>query len=422
MHNLKIAVIGLGYVGLPLATSLSSCFNVIGYDVNALRIKELSSGFDRTEEVKKKSLKNKNINFTNRKKDLVNCDIYIITVPTPVNKKNTPDLKNLILATKTVAKNLNFNNVVIYESTVYPGCTDDICIPLLEKYSGLKINIDFFVGYSPERIDPGVSKFKLKNQIKIISASNNKALKILNFIYSKIINKKLYAVENIKTAEASKIIENTQRDINIAFMNEVAMLFKKLNINTNQVLNAAKTKWNFLDFKPGLVGGHCIGVDPYYLMHKAKKIGFNSKIITAGRKVNDKIPNFIFSEIIKICRIKQINFKKLKILFLGVAFKENCVDCRNSKAIELLQLIKKKNNSTEVYDPVVNKSDFLKNFKIKLLDNIYKKNYYDLIIVAVPHKKIRKIGLKKIKKFGKKELIIFDIKSIFKKSEAQWQL
>lgn len=422
MYNLKIAVIGLGYVGLPLATSLSNCFNVIGYDVNALRIKELSSGLDRTEEVKKKSLKNKNIYFTNKKKDLVSCDIYIITVPTPVNKKNIPDLKNLILATKTVAKNLTFNNVVIYESTVYPGCTDDICIPLLEKYSKLKINIDFFVGYSPERIDPGFSKFKLKNQIKIISASNNKALKILKFIYSKIINKKLYAVENIKTAEASKIIENTQRDINIAFMNEVAMLFKKLNINTNQVLNAAKTKWNFLDFKPGLVGGHCIGVDPYYLMYKAKKIGFNSKIITAGRKVNDKIPNFIFSEINKICRIKQINFKKLKVLFLGAAFKENCMDCRNSKAIELLQLIKKKNNSTEVYDPVVNKSDFLKNFKFKLLDNIYKKNYYDLIIVAVPHKQIKKIGLKKIKKFGKKEVLIFDIKSIFKKSEAHWQL
>ncbi len=418
----NICVIGLGYVGLPLAISLSKYYSVTGFDTNPQRVIDLKSGKDTTKEIKKKVLKKSKINFTFNQKKLFHCNIFIVTVPTPVNQNNTPDLSNIISATKIAAKNLNNNGLIIFESTVYPGCTEEILIPIIKKVSKKKINKDFFVGYSPERIDPGLSKYKLNNQVKIISGSNSESLKMLKSIYSKIINKKLYETTDIKTAEAAKIIENTQRDINIAFINELSMLFHKLSINTKEVLSAAKTKWNFLDFKPGLVGGHCVGVDPYYLKYKAIKSGLKPKMISSGREINDSVPYFIFKEVTKIFKKKMNRKKTINILFMGVTFKEDCNDIRNSKSLSLYKLLKKqKKNTLDVYDPIVDKDILFKKHKILIKDKL-KKNFYDAIIVAVPHKAIKKLSINHLKSLGNKKLIIIDLKSIYPKKFVQWQL
>ena len=415
-NKYKISVIGLGYVGLPLALSLSKHFEVIGFDIDNQRILELQKGIDVTGECSKKEIIKSKLFFTKDDNNLKKSNIFIITVPTPVNKFNNPDLRNIIKASKLVAKNLIKKSLVVYESTVYPGCTEEVLIPEIEKITKFIVNKDFFVGYSPERIDPGISKYKLNNQTKIISGSNLQAIKILKNIYSKIIEKKLFIAEDIKTAEAAKIIENTQRDINIAFVNELSMLFHKLNINTKEVLNAANTKWNFINFVPGLVGGHCIGVDPYYLKYKAIKSGLKPFMISSGRKVNDSVPKFIFNETKKIIKKKNKN----KILFLGITFKEDCNDIRNSKALELYKFFKKK-NKVDVYDPVVNKKVLGKFHNIKTI-NKFKKNYYDIIIITVPHKKIRKLSIKFLRSLGKKNLNIIDVKSIFPKKIVEWQL
>jgi UDP-N-acetyl-D-galactosamine dehydrogenase len=406
----------LGYVGLPLALSLSKHFEVIGFDIDNQRILELQKGVDVTGECSKKEIIKSKLFFTKDDNNLKKSNIFIITVPTPVNKFNNPDLRNIIKASKLVAKNLIKKSLVVYESTVYPGCTEEVLIPIIEKITKFIVNKDFFVGYSPERIDPGISKYKLNNQTKIISGSNLQAIKILKNIYSKIIEKKLFIAEDIKTAEAAKIIENTQRDINIAFVNELSMLFHKLNINTKEVLNAANTKWNFINFVPGLVGGHCIGVDPYYLKYKAIKSGLKPFMISSGRKVNDSMPKFIFNETKKIIKKKNKN----KILFLGITFKEDCNDIRNSKALELCKFFKKK-NKVDIYDPVVNKKALGKFHNIKTI-NKFKKNYYDIIIITVPHKKIRKLSIKFLRSLGKKNLNIIDVKSIFPKKMVEWQL
>jgi UDP-N-acetyl-D-galactosamine dehydrogenase len=415
--KVNIAIIGLGYVGLPLAVEFSKYFNVIAYDKDKKRINELNKNFDRTKELKKKII-SKNIKYSFKSSNLKNCNVFIVTVPTPVFRDKKPDLRNLISATKNLSRFLKKGDLVVYESTVYPGCIEEICLPIIKKISNLNLNKDFFLGYSPERIDPGVSKYKLTNQNKIISASNTKGLKIINFIYKKIIKKKLFKVSNIKTAEASKIIENSQRDINIAFMNEIAVIFNKMNINTKEVLKAASSKWNFLKFTPGLVGGHCIGVDPYYLTHKAKQLGIKTKVILSGREINDYIPKYIFFELKKNL---PINKKKIKVLMLGLTFKENCPDIRNSKAIELFKFLKKKKLHIDAYDPLADMSVSRNVYKIKLLEKI-KYNTYDFIILAVPHKKIMSFGLKKIKKFGKKNCKIFDIKSVFNRKDVFWQL
>jgi len=418
----NICVIGLGYVGLPLAISLSKYFSVTGFDTNPQRVLDLKSGKDITKEIKSNVLKKSKINYTYNEKKLFNCNTFIVTVPTPVNHHNSPDLSNIISATKTAAKNLNDKGLIIFESTVYPGCTEEILIPIIKKVSKKKFNKDFFVGYSPERIDPGLSKYKLNNQVKIISGSNSKSLKIMKSIYSKIINKKLYETKDIKTAEAAKIIENTQRDINIAFINELSMLFHKLNINTKEVLSAAKTKWNFLDFKPGLVGGHCIGVDPYYLKFKAIKSGLKPKMISAGREINDSIPYFIFKEVTKIFKSKLKSRKTINILFMGVTFKEDCNDIRNSKSLSLYKLLRgQKKNKIDVYDPIVDKNILFKNYRILTKEKL-KKNYYDAIIIAVPHKSIKKFSINYLKSLGNKKLTIIDLKSIFPKKLVQWQL
>ncbi len=421
MKKNKICVIGLGYVGLPLAVHLSKHFELVGFDKNEELILNLKRNIDKTNETKKSELKNSKILFTSEISDLESCNVYIVTVPTPIDSKNNPLITSLIEATKIIASKIKNDDLVIYESTVFPGCTEEICIPLIEKISRKKLNKNFYAGYSPERIDPGLSKHKLSNQVKVVSGSNKKAEEKIKKIYKKIINKGIFVAKNIKVAEAAKIIENTQRDINIAFINEVSMLFHKIKINTNDVLKTAATKWNFLNFKPGLVGGHCIGVDPYYLKFKALKEGFRPKLISSGRSTNDFMPKFIFNEIKRLFINKKRDLRNNKILFLGIAFKENCNDFRNSKAIELFKLLNKFND-IDVFDNLVNKKLIERKEKIKLISKINKKKFYDMIIISVPHNKIKSLRINYLKSLCKKNGIIIDIKSVYSKDQVEWQL
>ena len=415
--KLKIGIIGLGYVGLPLAIALSKKFDVIGYDKKKNRIDKILSGIDTNLEITKKELFSKKIFFTYNLIDIEQCNVFIICVPTPISNFK-PDLKMLKDATLKIGKLLKQNDLVIYESTVYPGLTREICKPILEKSSKLKMNKNFFIGYSPERIDPGNNKKKIIDIKKVVSGSNQKALKLMKKIYGKVIKAGIHIADTIEIAEAAKIIENTQRDINIALMNEFSLLLNKMQIPTNKVLKAAATKWNFLNFSPGLVGGHCIGVDPYYLAFKAKKEKINTKIILAGRKINNFMPKYILQNIKKkFDSIK--NFKDLRILCLGATFKEDCPDFRNSLPLKTINLLSKKVKYLFVYDPY-----YLKNYKKKNIEysNKIKKSSYDLILILVPHKKIKKLSLKKIKNFSKKKPLIFDIKSIFDSDKVDFQL
>jgi nucleotide sugar dehydrogenase len=409
-----LGIIGLGYVGLPLAYEFSKYFKVVGFDINKNRVKELKKNFDENNEFTFQKLKNSKVKYTFNPNDLNICNIFIVTVPTPVLKNKNPDLKPLINSSSLVAKYLKKNSIVIYESTVFPGCTEEVCVPILNKYSGLKYNVDYFCGYSPERINFGDKKHTLTTIKKITSGSNLKTANIVNKLYSKIISAGTYKAKNIKVAETAKAIENTQRDLNIALVNEFAMIFDKLNIKTKDVLNAALTKWNFLDFKPGLVGGHCIGVDPYYLTYKSKKIGYNPKLILRGRKINDEIPKYISNKISK--KIK----KNSRILFLGATFKSNIPDYRNSKAISLYKLLIKK-NKVDIFDPLIDATKLFKDEKIKMIKKI-KKNHYDVVIISVQHNKIKKMGIKKIFNFGKKNFLFFDIFDLFQSKNNQWSI
>ncbi|MDB2515578.1 nucleotide sugar dehydrogenase, partial [Candidatus Pelagibacter bacterium] len=334
IKNIKIGIIGLGYVGLPLAIEFSKITNVVGYDLDKKRVIELKEKKDRNFEVKKKNLThNKKLKLTSDIKNLSDCNFFIVTLPTPIKKNKEPDLKILINGTKNLSKIIKKNSVIVYESTVYPGCTEDICVPIINKYSGLKYNKDFFCGYSPERINVGDKAHNLTNVKKIVSGSNAKTLKLINYVYSKIIKAGTFPVKNIKIAESAKIIENVQRDLNIALINEISIIFDKLSIDTRQVIEAAKTKWNYIDFKPGMVGGHCIGVDPYYLTYKAKNLNYSPKIILSGRKINDSMSSIYFNRVKKISNKNNINLNKKKVLVMGLSFKENCNDIRNSKII-----------------------------------------------------------------------------------------
>ena len=420
-QNLIIGVIGLGYVGTPLALSLSRFFKVIGYDLNKKRILELKDNKDITNETNLAEFKKaKKIFFTNKPNDLKECNIFIVTVPTPVTVRNKPDFNYLKKASKLVAKVMNKKSIVVYESTVYPGATEEQCVPVIEKISKLKYNKDFFCGYSPERINPGDKKHKLEKISKIVSASNKKTLNILKFMYGKIIKAKIIPTSSIMVAEAAKVIENTQRDLNIALANELSIICSKLNIDTNQVINAASTKWNFHKYLPGLVGGHCIGVDPYYLTYKSKLLGYNPKIILAGRKLNDSMAKYITLQLGKHIKIKKLNKKKLKILILGITFKENCPDIRNSQSLKLSKLIKNRYKKIYIYDEVAN----IKSFKEKniILVKKLKKNTFDIIILAVPHKVIVKKGIKVIKSYLKQKSIFFDIKGYFNKKYSDFRL
>ncbi len=418
----KICVIGLGYVGLPLAIEFSKKFDVAGFDLSSKRVNELKNFFDSTGEIEPKTLKDnqENINFFTELSEIHDCNIFIITVPTPVDEFNQPDMKYLELASKNVGSKLKNNNIVIYESTVYPGATEEICIPILEKESQLKFNKDFYVGYSPERINPGDKEHRLPNIKKITSGSTEESAKIIYELYSKIITAGVYMASSIKVAEAAKVIENTQRDINIALMNELALIFDILGIDTSEVLSAAGTKWNFLPFKPGLVGGHCIGVDPYYLSYKAQKEGYLPEIVLAGRRLNNKMAAFVAAKLVKIMIDKSIEVKNSKVLIMGLTFKEDCPDIRNSKVFDVINELELSGISIDVYDPNVDKS-LLELKNINLIENL-KPNQYDGLIFAVKHKEFLDMGIEKLKKLCRQNCAIYDVTSSFNIPEVDERL
>ncbi len=406
----SIGIIGIGYVGLPLALSFSKYYNVVAYDKNKQRVNDLNLNKDINKQFKKSRFKK--ILYTYNKNDLANCNIFIITVPTPTTKLNIPDLSILKSATKLISGFLKKNDYVIYESTVYPGTTEDVLIPLIEKYSKLKLNNDFYCGYSPERINPGGSYNDISKIVKVTSGSNKISAKFIDNLYRKIIKAGTYSAKSIKVAEGAKVIENCQRDINIAFINELFLIFNKLNINIYDVLNASKTKWNFLDFKPGLVGGHCIGVDPYYLTYIAKKKKYNPEIILSGRKINDNLHKSLSKKFLSNLSKNEISKKNSKILIMGFTFKENCPDIRNTQILKFFKNIKKKTKTVHVYDPVADIKEVKKMYNISLVTNP-KKKYYDAIAIMLSHEVFVKIGIRNIKNFGKKNVYIFDFKNTF---------
>ena len=419
----KIGIIGLGYVGFPLAFEFSKRFDVIGFDLSKRRIKELKDGYDKTNEISREHFKlmERNIFLTDDVNELKTCNIYIITVPTPVDKTNSPDMSFLKKASEGIGNILKKEDIVVYESTVYPGATEEICVPILEEASNLCFNKDFFVGYSPERINPGDKNHTLPNIKKIVSASSKDSLEKIYSIYSEIIKAGIYKAESIKVAEAAKVIENTQRDINIALMNELAKIFDKLGIDTKEVLDAAGTKWNFLPFKPGLVGGHCIGVDPYYLSHKAQEVGLNPEIVLSGRRINEGMVSFVVGRVESLMNNKSLVLSGSNILIMGLTFKENCPDTRNSKVFDLIKALRKRDANVEIFDPVLNNSDDLELTEIELLKNT-KKDFYDAIIFCVKHQELIEIGIENIQSMGKKVSVIFDITSSLPKTSVDGRL
>ena len=409
--NKKISIIGLGYVGLPLAVEFGKKYKTIGFDLSKNRVNELKLGFDNTGETSKRKLSSSiKLKFTYNEKDIAKSNIYILAVPTPIDKKNKPDLSILRAASKLVGQYLNKNDIVIYESTVYPGCTEEECVPILEKTSKLKYNRDFFCGYSPERINPGDTKRTLTKIVKITSGSNKTTALFVDSLYNEIVKAGTYLAQSIKIAEAAKIIENCQRDINIAFVNELSVLFSKMDIDTNAVLDAAETKWNFLPFRPGLVGGHCIGVDPYYLTYKAEQLGYNSKIILSGRKLNDNIPNIIADNILSYFNKKDLS--NIKGLILGVTFKENCSDIRNSKVFNIHKKLLNKKIKLDTYDPYAQKDVVKNQYGVDLIDfDQIKINYYNFILIAVSHSEFINLSIDKYC-YNKKSLV-YDLKNMF---------
>ena len=417
--DLKIGVIGLGYVGLPLAVELGKVFKTIGYDINLSRVNNLKNGIDETLEVSSMNIKDSELlSITNDANALSDCTVYIVTVPTPIDKDSKPDLKPILSATTLLSKYIDKGDTVIYESTVYPGLTEEVCVPLIEEVSSMKYNKDFFCGYSPERINPGDKEHTLRTITKVISGSTAETLRLLEYIYSSVVDAGLYKAESIRVAEMAKVIENTQRDINIALINEITQICHQLGIDSHSVLEAAKTKWNFLDFKPGMVGGHCIGVDPYYLLHKAKEVNYHPKIITAGRALNDEMSAYIGADALSLFKE---GIKNLKILIMGVTFKENCPDTRNTKVYDLAYFLKSKGHEIYCYDPWVTSSDFTsKDFiQISSIDE----NYFNLIILAVGHDAFIEAGIDQIRKYlVPNEGKIYDVKSIFDEKDVDGRL
>ena len=416
IEKTQIGIIGLGYVGLPLARLFATKYSVVGFDINQNRITELKKGIDTTLEISKELLQSvlvkspsneKGLFCTSNLDQIKDCNYYIITVPTPVDKNNKPDLTPLVKASETVAKVLKNNDIVIYESTVYPGATEEICVPILES-SSLRFNTDFFVGYSPERINPGDKEHTVEKIVKVTSGSTPKIGKKVNELYSSVITAGTHLAPSIKVAEAAKVIENSQRDINIAFVNELSKIFNILNIDTQEVLKAAGTKWNFLPFKPGLVGGHCIGVDPYYLAQKAQEVGYHPEIILAGRRVNDSMGLFVASEVLKLLAKNSIEIKKANVLVLGITFKENCPDVRNTKVVEVIKNLEEFGTNVTIFDPWANAEEVLQEYKLITVNKMPSKNF-DAIVLAVAHQEFLTIDLKKhLNKNG----IIYDVKGV----------
>ncbi|MDC1137082.1 Vi polysaccharide biosynthesis UDP-N-acetylglucosamine C-6 dehydrogenase TviB [Candidatus Pelagibacter sp.] len=418
----KIALIGLGYVGLPLAIEFGKKFKVIGFDISKDRINLLKKNEDPNLEISKKEfLDSTHLSFSNTVDDIKDCNIFIITVPTPIYNNKMPDLTALKKSSQTVGSVLKKNDIVIYESTVFPGATEEFCVPILEKQSKLKFNTDFYCGYSPERINPGDKKHRLIDIKKVTAGSTPQIATEVDKLYKIIITAGTYKAESIKVAEAAKVIENTQRDLNIALINELALIFKKMNIDTEQVLNAACTKWNFLPFRPGLVGGHCIGVDPYYLTYKANKIGYYPEIILAGRKINDNMAAYVAKEVLKLMNSKDIQIAKANILIMGLTFKENCPDYRNSRVVDLIKEFKNFNCNVDVYDPLVDKKKFAYEYKIEVIEKPIK-NKYDATIIAVAHDEFKSLTKKQIRAYGRPNHVLYDIKYLLKSNETDGRL
>ncbi|MDA8912455.1 Vi polysaccharide biosynthesis UDP-N-acetylglucosamine C-6 dehydrogenase TviB [Pseudomonadales bacterium] len=415
LSEIKLAVIGLGYVGLPLAIGFGRVRKVIGYDTNAVRIANLKNAFDETLEVTPEEIDASDLlTYSNDETDLESCNVFIVTVPTPIDMANQPDLKPLVSATKCIGRMLRKGSVVIYESTVYPGCTEEVCVPLLERTSGLIFNHDFFCGYSPERINPGDKSHRIEDVIKVTSGSTPVISDLINSLYCEIILAGTHQAKSIKVAEAAKVIENVQRDVNIALINEFALIFNRLGIDTEDVLLAAGSKWNFMPFRPGLVGGHCIGVDPYYLTYKAQVIGYHPEIILAGRRINDGMPAYVATQLVKGMANHDIQLSRAKVLILGFTFKENCPDIRNTKIIDIVKELGSYNCDVDVFDPWVKSADVIAEYKITPVRDL-ESGTYDAIILAVGHKEFRSMGAVAIRKLGKPRHIFYDLKSIFDK-------
>ena len=420
--NLKIAIIGLGYVGLPLAVEFGKKVSVVGFDIYQKRISELKNGQDHTLEVSPEELKQAaQLSYTSNLEDLKDCNFFIVTVPTPIDDYKQPDLTPLVKASTSIGKILKKDDIVVYESTVYPGATEEVCIPVLEEISGLKFNKDFFAGYSPERINPGDKLHRVTNILKITSGSTSEVADYIDEVYNLIIEAGTHKAPSIKVAEAAKVIENTQRDVNIALINELALIFNKLGIDTEEVLKAAGTKWNFLPFRPGLVGGHCIGVDPYYLTHKAQAIGYHPEIILAGRRLNDSMGAYVVTQLVKGMIKKKIQVEGSKVLVLGLSFKENCPDIRNTKVIDIVKELQEYHMDVDVYDPWIDSEETQHEYGITPVSQPTA-GQYDAVILAVAHDEFKKMGIEAIRSLGKASHVLYDLKYVLAQSESDIRL
>ena len=422
LEDIKLAVIGLGYVGLPLAVEFGKKRSVIGFDINQSRIDALSAGHDSTLEVDDDEMKEAaHLSYTAAPADLEAANVYIVTVPTPIDEHKRPDLTPLFKASETIGKTLKKGDIVIYESTVYPGATEEECVPVLEKVSGLKYNVDFYAGYSPERINPGDKEHRVTNIMKVTAGSTPEAADLIDALYNEIITAGTHKATSIKVAEAAKVIENTQRDLNIALINELAVIFNKMGIDTEAVLEAAGTKWNFLPFRPGLVGGHCIGVDPYYLTHKAQSIGYHPEIILAGRRLNDSMGAYVVSQLVKCMMKKRIHVDGAKVLIMGLTFKENCPDLRNTKVVDIVKELVEHNIAVDVYDPWVSTAEAEHEYGITPV-NEPAVHGYDGIVIAVGHNQFKALGAENIRAFGKPEHVLYDLKYLLTAEESDLRL
>jgi len=422
LRNCRIAVVGLGYVGLPLAVEFGKRFDTVGFDVKPERVTQLRAGRDTTLEVTSEELKSaQRLGFTTELADLKRCRVFIVTVPTPIDGYKRPDLTPLVRASETVGKVMRTGAVVIYESTVYPGCTEEVCVPILERESGLKFNHDFFAGYSPERINPGDKEHRLTTIRKVTSGSTPEVAEFVDKLYASIVKVGTHRASSIKVAEAAKVIENTQRDVNIALINELALIFNRLEIDTEEVLAAAGSKWNFLPFKPGLVGGHCIGVDPYYLTHKAQEIGYHPEMILAGRRLNDNMSLYVASQIMQRMAAKRIHVKGARVLMLGITFKENCPDIRNSKVVDVVRELEKHGARVDIYDPWADTAEFRHEYGLRLTRAL-KPRHYDVAVLAVAHKKFRELGVRGVRRLLRKPHVLYDIKHLFPAADTDGRL
>ncbi|WP_318459033.1 Vi polysaccharide biosynthesis UDP-N-acetylglucosamine C-6 dehydrogenase TviB [Photobacterium leiognathi] len=422
LDNIKIGIVGLGYVGLPLAVEFGKKYSTLGFDINEARVKELESGKDSTLECSSEELASSPLlQYTSQLGDLQACNFYIVTVPTPITEENTPDLTPLKKASEALAQVIVKGDIVVFESTVYPGATEEVCIPIIEKMSGLTFNKDFFAGYSPERINPGDKVNRLTTITKITSGSTNEVADYVDAVYASIVSAGTHKASSIKVAEAAKVIENTQRDLNIAIINEFAKIFNKLGIDTEEVLKAAGTKWNFLPFKPGLVGGHCISVDPYYLTYKAQEVGYRPEVILAGRRINDGMGEYVATQLVKKLASNKIHIDEAKVLILGFTFKGDCPDVRNTKIINIVKELQDFNMSIDVYDSWASKEEVRHEYGVELIDEL-KEGHYDAIVLAVDHSDTKAMGVEALRRLGKENHILYDVKHVLSVGEADIRL